>query len=61
MNKKYLGDGVYVSIDRGMVRLSTEDGIRTTNVIYLEEEVLNAFFTWWVKANKGGSHAAPDQ
>ncbi len=40
--KTYLGDGVYADIDRGMVKLTAEDGIRATNTIYLEPEVLDA-------------------
>lgn len=37
--KAYLGDGVYVDFDRGQIVLTTEDGISTTNTIYLEPEV----------------------
>jgi hypothetical protein len=39
-SKAYLGDGVYVEIDRGMVKLTTSDGISDTNTIYLEMEVV---------------------
>lgn len=40
--KKYLGGGVYVDIDgeRGMLVLTTENGINVTNTIYLEYEVI---------------------
>lgn len=38
-NKEYIGDGVYVTFDGCMLRLTTEDGIRTTNEIFLEPEV----------------------
>lgn len=42
MNKEYLGDGVYVArADNGLV-LTTENGIRITNTIFLEPEVLLA-------------------
>jgi hypothetical protein len=42
MNKQYLGDGVYVEIDRDWyVKLTTENGIETTNTIYLEPEVIS--------------------
>jgi len=34
--KVYLGDAVYVSHDGYHIVLTTEDGIRTTNTIYLE-------------------------
>lgn len=49
--KQYLGDGVYGEIDaHGCVVLTTEDGIRTTNSIVLEPEVLTAFQQWVVLA-----------
>ena len=35
----YLGDGVYVKEDGYGLVLSTEDGVRTTNTIWLEPEV----------------------
>lgn len=41
MNKQYLGDGVYVDIEHGMIKLTTENGIEATNTIYLEDSVLN--------------------
>lgn len=40
--KEYLGDAVYAEIECGMVRLTTEDGSRTTNEIFLEAEVFDA-------------------
>jgi hypothetical protein len=40
--KSYLGDGVYADIEHGMVKLTTEDGISTTNTIFLEPEVIEA-------------------
>ena len=41
--KEYLGDAVYARIDDyGAVWLTTEDGIKSTNVICLEVEVLTA-------------------
>jgi hypothetical protein len=44
--KSYLGDGVYVELDNGMLKLTTEDGIRTTNAIYLEAEVFEALIAY---------------
>lgn len=43
MAKVYLGDGAYAEFDsmNGIV-LTTSDGIRDTNVIYLEPEVWEA-------------------
>lgn len=41
MTKRYLGDGVYAEVDyRGALVLTTENGLRATNTIYLEGEVL---------------------
>jgi len=40
--KTYLGDGVYVDTERGMIKLTSEDGIEATNTIYLEAEVFKA-------------------
>jgi hypothetical protein len=42
MAKEYIGDAVYVDWDGHALLLTTEDGIRATNVIYLEPEVLDA-------------------
>lgn len=44
--KSYLGDGVYVDLEDGMIKLTTEDGFRATNTIYLEPEVLTAMFAY---------------
>lgn len=41
MNKQYIGDGVYCEYDNYAVTLTTEDGVRITNIIVLEAEVLN--------------------
>lgn len=47
MKKAYIGDGVYVEPwDMGGVQLTTEDGIRITNVIVLEPEVLNGLMLY---------------
>lgn len=37
--KTYLGDGVYVTVDDYDIELTTENGIETTNKIYLDAEV----------------------
>lgn len=42
VHKTYLGDGVYASYDGYEVVLTTEDGISTTNTIFLEREVYEA-------------------
>ena len=40
--KRYLGDGVYVEFDGYQFKLTTENGIRMTNTIYLEPSVFRA-------------------
>lgn len=42
MKKSYLGDSVYVEIEHGMIKLTTENGVAATNTIYLELEVYEA-------------------
>ncbi len=44
MKKSYLGDGVYLSLpeDHPGFWLTTEDGIQTTNRIFMEPEVFAA-------------------
>jgi len=37
--KQYIGDAVYAELEGGMLKLTTEDGIESTNTIYLEPEV----------------------
>lgn len=37
--KVYIGDGVYVRHDDFGIVLTTENGVRVTNTIYLEPEV----------------------
>ena len=44
VTKQYLGDAVYVERNQfGDIVLTTEDGVRATNTIILEPEVLQAF------------------
>jgi hypothetical protein len=47
--RAYLGDSVYVAFDRGMIRLTTEDGRGpglASNTIYLEPSVYFALVAW---------------
>ena len=44
--KTYLGDGVYVEYEGGMIKLTTENGIDITNIIYLESEVYSELIKW---------------
>lgn len=46
IHREYLGDGVYACVDRGMVRLTAENGIEATNVIFLEPSVVDALLGW---------------
>ncbi len=39
----YLGDGLYASFDGYQIRLYSSNGIRATNEVYLEPEVLARF------------------
>ncbi len=40
--KRYIGDGVYADFDGFNIVLTTEDGISTTNKVYLEPSVCKA-------------------
>ncbi len=42
VTKEYLGDGVYVDVEHGSLKLTTEDGISATNTIWLAPEVASA-------------------
>lgn len=42
-DKVYLGDGVYALYDGFGICLTTENGLETTNRIYLEPAVLESF------------------
>ena len=42
----YLGDGVYAVHDGFALTLTTENGIRVTNEIVLEPEVVVALLAW---------------
>jgi hypothetical protein len=44
--KVYLGDSVYVGVENGMLKLTTENGISVTNTIYLEPEVITALLKY---------------
>ena len=51
MNKENLGDAVYVEMENGMIKLTTEDGYRTTNEIYLELDVRKALIRYMERIN----------
>lgn len=50
MTKAYLGDSVYVEIENGMFKLTTENGFGPSNTIYLEPEVLQALNAYAAQA-----------
>lgn len=37
----YLGDSVYVEVQSGMLKLTTNNGYGATNTIFLDAEVIN--------------------
>ena len=43
---RYLGDGVYVTMASGLIRVYTHDGISATNSVYLEPEVMHQLMLW---------------
>lgn len=59
IEKEYLGDSVYVDIDSGMVRLTTENGYGATNTIFLELPVYEALVKYVERAKglAGGDDA----
>ena len=44
--KVYLGDSVYVEIEGGMVKLTTDNGLGPSNPIYLEAHVYEALVAY---------------
>ena len=59
MTKAYVGDGVYVENDGYGLDLTTSDGVRTTNRIYLEPEVWRALVRY-VENNRGQPDGSDD-
>ena len=57
--KRYLGDGVYAAVERGMVKLTTEDGVEVSNVVFLEPEVVEALKLFYTDAIQAARAAAP--
>jgi hypothetical protein len=45
-NKTYLGDSVYVSVENGMIRLCTNNGLMDENVLFLNDEVYHNLEMW---------------
>lgn len=46
-SKAYLGDGVYVAMLAGFqIQMTTENGVRVTNEIFLEADTLRNLLVW---------------
>ena len=52
LGKVYLGDSVYVEVEHGMLKLTTENGAGPSNTIYLEAEVFEALVAYTRAARK---------
>jgi len=60
--KAYLGDGAYAAWDGYNVIITAEDGIRATDTVYLEPEVLHNFmqFIAMISNKAEQHHETPD-
>ena len=58
--QRYLGDSVYVELDDGDVKLTTNNGYGDTNTIYLEESVINQLLKWLKEIVVDSNKAAGD-
>ncbi len=47
----YLGDAVYAELENGYLKLTTEDGTRASNIIFLEPSVVAALKRYMEKHN----------
>ena len=45
--KQYLGDGAFAEFDGNGIIVSTEDGERTTNRVYLEPDIAHNFLRYF--------------
>ncbi len=57
IDKRYIGDGVYADVDRGMIKLTAENGLCATDTIYLEPEVFEALQQFY----RDALHAAMEE
>lgn len=48
----YLADGVYASFDGYQVKLMTDNHINPTNVIYMNEDTLEALYAYVERLNR---------
>lgn len=45
-DKEYIGDGCYLTFDGYGFILTTENGVETTNLVYLDPETLRNLFSF---------------
>jgi len=45
-SKTYIGDGAYVEVEHGRVKLTTNNGYEDTNTILMEGPVVESFIRW---------------
>lgn len=50
VEKEYLGDSVYIEVENGAFKITTEDGIEVTNTIFLELEIYRALVKYATRA-----------
>ena len=53
--RTYLGDAVYVEVMNGMLSLTTHDGVKCMEQIYLEPQVMDALVAYYEAAKKAVS------
>jgi hypothetical protein len=60
--KKYLGDSVYIELENGMAKLTTNNGYADDprNIIYMEIEVVEAFLNWLKMLERRRKDEQPD-
>jgi hypothetical protein len=61
MNKQYIGDSVYVELEDGMLKLTTENGMGPSNTIHLEKQVYDSLVEYvnWLKTTSEANHGEP--
>lgn len=58
--KEYLADGVYAEWDGQQLKITTENGIETTNEIYLEPYTYASLVSYWKRVVMGGSDTSTE-
>lgn len=60
VGKEYLGDSVYIEVEDGMFKITTEDGIRATNTIFFEPEVYHALVRYATRVFEATKHSSEE-